>query len=261
MDELIKSGKIRELILVAPNGGNAYGGAFYTNSSVTGNWEDYIASELVLNVDAHYRTLAKPESRGIAGHSMGGFGALTLAMKHPDVFGVVYALSPCCLGLMGDFVQNPGWSSTLTLTSRGQLKFPPLSGTEFYQDAFVALSAAFSPNPSRPPFYADFPYEQHDGRLTEIESVLARWRAKMPLYLIDDNKANLLKLHGIFLDYGQREEFLHIPITSQQFSKELAARNIPHVFEVYEGGTHVSKIEERVETRLLPFFSEKLAFK
>ena len=106
MDEMIKSGKIREMIVVAPNGWNAYRGAFYTNSSVTGNWEDYIYRDLVQSIDANYRTIAKPESRGIAGHSMGGYGAVTLAMKHPDVFSAVYALSPCCLGMEGDFTSD-----------------------------------------------------------------------------------------------------------------------------------------------------------
>ena len=107
MDDMIRNGKVREMIIVVPNGKNAYGGSFYTNSSVNGNWEDYIVQELVAHVDSNYRTLARPESRGIAGHSMGGFGAMSLAMKHPDVFSVVYALSPCCLGMAGDFIDNP----------------------------------------------------------------------------------------------------------------------------------------------------------
>ncbi|HJX93118.1 MAG TPA: alpha/beta hydrolase-fold protein [Pyrinomonadaceae bacterium] len=75
MDELIKAGKVREMIIVAANGFNAYGGSFYTNSPVTGNWEDFITHDLVSNIDTNYRTIARAESRGIAGHSMGGYGA------------------------------------------------------------------------------------------------------------------------------------------------------------------------------------------
>jgi hypothetical protein len=62
---------------------------------------------------------------------------------------------------------------------------------------------------------------------------------------IGDNKQNLLKLRGIFLDYGQKEEFSHIRISTTLFSKALADRGIPHVFEVYEGADHDSKIRER----------------
>ena len=260
MDGMIKSGKIREMIVVAPNGWNAYRGAFYTNSSVNGNWEDYIFQDLVQNIDANYRTIRKPESRGIAGHSMGGYGAVTLAMKHPDVFSAVYALSPCCLGMEGDFTSenNPAWLKTIRLTSRDQLKTRPESPDDFYQIGFIAVSAAFSPNPEHTPFYVDFPYREREGRLERNESVYARWRAKMPLYMIDENKENLLKLRGIFIDYGQKEEFSHIRITSQLFSKALAEQNIPHVFEMYEGGDHGNKIRQRLETRVLQFFSEKL---
>lgn len=260
MDEMIRSGKIREMIVVAPNGWNAYRGAFYTNSSVTGNWEDYIFRDLVQNIDANYRTLAKSESRGIAGHSMGGYGAVTLAMKHPDIFSAVYALSPCCLGMEGDITSdNPAWLKTIRLTSTDQLKPRPESMDDFFQIAFIAVSASFSPNPAHTPFYVDFPYKEHEGRLEKNENVYAMWRAKMPLYMIDENKESLLKLRGIFIDYGQKEEFSHIRITSQLFSKALAERSIPHVFEIYEGGDHGNKIRQRIETRLMQFFSEKLA--
>lgn len=261
MDELIKSGKIREMIVVVPNAWNAYKGAFYSNSTVTGNWEDYIYRDLVQNVDANYRTMARVESRGIAGHSMGGYGALSLAMKHPDVFSVVYAMSPCCLGMEGDLTSdNPAWLKTVRLTAKEQLKDKPGSPEEFFQLAFIATAAAFSPNPQRPPFYVDFPYEDRDGRLEKNESVWAKWRSKMPLYMIDENKENLMKLRGIVIDYGQKEQFSHIRLASQEFSRALAERNIPHVFEIYERGDHGSLVRQRLETRVLLFFSEKLDF-
>ena len=261
MDRLINNGKIRELIVVMPNGWNAYKGAFYSNSVVTGNWEDYIYRDLVQNIDTNYRTLARSDSRGIAGHSMGGYGAVTLAMKHPDVFGAVYALSPCCLGMEADFTsENPAWLKTVRLSAKDQLKAVPTSFEEFYQLAFVAVSAAFSPNPARGPFFVDFPYVERDGRLEVNQNIFALWRSKMPVYMVADNKANLMKLRGIFIDYGEKEEFAHIRITSQQFSKSLAEHNIPHAFEVYAGGDHGNKVGQRMETRVFTFFSETLAF-
>ncbi len=109
---------------------------------------------------------------------------------------------------------------------------------EFFQIAFVALSAAFSPNPERPPFLVDFPYQEREGQLEKNESVLARWRSKMPLYMVDENKENLLKLRGIFIDYGQKEEFSHIRISSQLFSKALAERNVSHIDSEVIGPSH-----------------------
>jgi enterochelin esterase-like enzyme len=119
MDDSIKSGKVREMIVVAANGSNAYKGSFYTNSAVTGNWEDFIIRDLVNYVDTKYRTIAQAESRGIAGHSMGGYGSIMLGMKHPEIFGAVYALSPCCLAMEADMSEaNSAWPGVLQLTSR-----------------------------------------------------------------------------------------------------------------------------------------------
>ena len=164
MDSFIKSGAIREMIVVVPSGNNAYQGSFYSNSAVTGNWEDFIAKELVAYVDKNYRTLARADSRGIAGHSMGGFGSIVLGMKHPEVFGAVYALSPCCLGFEGDMsAENPVWQRALNLKSKAELKTNPETLEEFWTLVYVALSAAFSPNPERPPFFVDYPLRLQDG--------------------------------------------------------------------------------------------------
>lgn len=259
--EPIKSGQIQEMIVVAPNGWNAYKGAFYTNSTVNGNWEDYIFRDVVQYVDSNYRTIARAESRGIAGHSMGGYGALTLAMKHPDVFSAVYALSPCCLGIEGDFTsENPAWLKALRLTSKDQISGPPNSIDEFYANAMVANAAAFSPNPTRKPFFVDFPYQERDGRVEKNEPVFAKWQSKMPLYMVGDKKAEMLKLRGIIIDVGEKEEFSHIRITTGMFSRALSEQNIPHVFEIYAKGTHGSLVRQRLQTRVFQFFSEKLDF-
>lgn len=119
MDGLIATGTSKEMIVVVPNGRNAYFGSFYTNSPVTGGWEDFVARELVRWVDGNFRTVAAAESRGIAGHSMGGYGAIMLGMKHPDVFGAFYALSPCCVGLEGDLgPENQAWVAAAQVRTR-----------------------------------------------------------------------------------------------------------------------------------------------
>lgn len=100
MDTLTARGAVREMIVVMPDARMAVG-APYLSSSLTGAWDDFLARDLVSYVDRTYRTVPAPGSRGIGGHSAGGHAALKLAFKHPDVFGAVYALSPCCLGLAG----------------------------------------------------------------------------------------------------------------------------------------------------------------
>jgi S-formylglutathione hydrolase len=261
MDEQIARGAAREMIVVVPSGRNGYFGSFYTNSPVTGRWEDFFSQELIEWVDSNYRTVKAAESRGIAGHSMGGYGAIMLAMKHPDVFGAVYGLSPCCVGLEGDLGHdNQAWLKSMQMASRDQLQARPRSLDDFFATAFVALSAALSPNPAKGPLFVDFPFKPQQRSLVANEEAYAKWRANMPLYLVEQYRGNLAKLRGIYLDYGALEEFSHIRTATRAFSEELTNRGIAHTFEVYANGTHESLIRQRIETRLLRFFSETLAF-
>jgi enterochelin esterase-like enzyme len=97
VDKDIAAGTAKEMILVNPDAYNKYNGSMYSSSPTNGDWETFITQELVAYVDAHYRTLATRESRGLMGHSMGGYGTWRLAMKYPEVYGSIYAMSSCCL--------------------------------------------------------------------------------------------------------------------------------------------------------------------
>src|ERR687883_679984 len=86
-----------EMIVVLPDSKTAHNGSMYSSSVTTGDFENFIARDVVSYIDAHYRTVANRLSRGLVGHSMGGYGATRIGMKHPDVFGSLYIMSPCCL--------------------------------------------------------------------------------------------------------------------------------------------------------------------
>ena len=121
----------------------------------------------------------------------------------------------------------------------------------------MAASAAFSPDPARPPFYADFPFEEKDGRLAPAEPAYSQWRSKMPLYLVEQNRTKLLSLRGLSIDVGDHDDFTHIRIGSRLFSDALAERDIPHVFEIYADGDHGNRIRERLK-RAMRFFADTL---
>ncbi|MGB7623126.1 MAG: alpha/beta hydrolase family protein [Terriglobia bacterium] len=86
--------EIGEMIVVMPNGGSSF---FINSVDGKSRYEDFIVNELVPKIDADYRTLARRDGRGILGVSMGGFGSLTLGMKHPDIFSVAAAHSAAVL--------------------------------------------------------------------------------------------------------------------------------------------------------------------
>jgi enterochelin esterase-like enzyme len=110
MDSLVARDSMPEFIVVMPDANNRLGGGFYTNSPVTGGWADFVVRDLAAYVDRHYRTMADREHRALAGHSMGGFGALVLGFAHPDRFGLLYSMSPCCVSFVGEFgPTSPTW--------------------------------------------------------------------------------------------------------------------------------------------------------
>jgi len=96
-DRSMTAGASKEMIIVMPNAYTALEGSFYGKSVTTGDWEDFVVSELVEYIDSITGQLPNRTSRGLAGHSMGGYGTVRLGMRRPDVFSSFYALSACCL--------------------------------------------------------------------------------------------------------------------------------------------------------------------
>jgi S-formylglutathione hydrolase len=260
MDTLVREGRVGEMIIVVPNGRNRYGGGFYTNSVVGGRWEDFIVADVVSFVDRTYRTLASPESRGIAGHSMGGYGAIMLGMTHPELFGAVYAMSPCCLGWANEFsADSPAMVRAARATSVDEL-YALARGGDAWPLAVYSAAAAFSPHPGRPPFLADLPVRLRDGRAVRDDSVAARWEAMQPLRLAARYADNLRRLRGLAVDVGFGDDFPHIPPTVRALSQTLAELQVPHEYETYVGD-HRNRLGARMSTRILPFFGRTLAFR
>lgn len=252
MNSGIAEKRFGEMIVVMPDERTKMMGSFYTNSSATGNWEDFTAKDLVNFIDKKYRTLARSESRGIAGHSMGGYGAIKLGMKHPDIFSVLYAMNPALLGWGPDVsIENPAFGALFKMTTMEEA----FQGGRYAVGA-VAVAQAFSPNLIRPPFYADLPFKMVDGKLQRDEPIYNEWQENMPLYMAAQYKSNLLKLRGIRFDTAWEDEFTHIPITTRALSHKLTDLGVDHIFEEYNGN-HRNRMwgrTGRLYTEVLPYF-------
>jgi S-formylglutathione hydrolase len=101
LGSLLSAAAIPEFIVVMPDANSALQASWYANSPATGNREDFVVRDLVRHVDRRYRTDDRAARRALVGHSMGGFGALAIGFNHPGVFGLAYAMSPCCIGFVG----------------------------------------------------------------------------------------------------------------------------------------------------------------
>jgi S-formylglutathione hydrolase FrmB len=236
----------REMIVVLPDSKTRHNGSMYSSSPTVGDFERYVARDLVSYVDAHYRTLADRNSRGLVGHSMGGYGATRIGMKHADVFGSLYIMSPCCLSPRGPGQPNSDLEKTLA-NAKGP---EDVSGLPFGARAQLAAAAAWAPNPQAPPFYLDLPTK--DGA-TQAD-VLARFAANSPLAFIDQWIGNLRRYRAIAIDVGDQDG---LRVDSGKLHDALDRYQVANTFEIYPG-THTSKVADRFQNHVLPFFHRTL---
>lgn len=165
------------------------------------HYEDYIVQDLVAHVDATYRTIPERDARAIGGLSMGGFGALQLAMKHPDLFGATASHA----GVASLLYQGPSPYQrdqvVLTEDPRG----------------YIEQAGAFG---------------RHFERIWGDD--IATWRAHDPATLAAGLTDGQL---AIYLDCGDEDEFkLHLG--NQYLHDLLTEHGITHTFELIPGGKH-----------------------
>jgi enterochelin esterase-like enzyme len=248
-DKLAPVQGFSDLIIVTPSAYSLHKGSMYSSSPTTGDWERFIAEDLVAYMDANYRTFANRMSRGLAGHSMGGYGALRIGMKRPDVFASLYIMSACCLTAN----RNPRpeqMAAAEAIKTREQAEEAaraPGRGPS----VTLASAAAWSPNPANPPLFLDLPVK--DGKVRP--DIVAKWVANAPLEMIDQHAANLNAYYAIFVDIGTGDSLL---ASNRQLHDAMTRLRIPHAYEEYDGD-HTNKVGERIERSVLPFFSTKLA--
>jgi enterochelin esterase-like enzyme len=256
LDEGIARQKIKPFIFVQADQYTLFEGSFYSNSSLTGNWDEFESKELVEYMDKNYRTLATRESRGIAGHSMGGYGAFKIGMLHPEVFSSIYALSPGLLAMVKEFGPNSNsYKEVQKVKTVEDLK------KTYYPKVLVAVGRAWSPNPNKPPFFCDFPFSYEGDKMIVNQPVLEKWEANMPVYMVDKYAENLRKMTAIKLDWG-RNDSPRFPVQIGMLSQRLENLGINHFSEEYIGdhGNKIWTIDGRVLNDLLPFFNDYLKF-
>ncbi|HEY4363099.1 MAG TPA: alpha/beta hydrolase-fold protein [Bryobacteraceae bacterium] len=238
-----------EMILVLPDAYTIYDGSMFSNSPTTGDWETFVADDLVTHIDGHYRTIANRAARGLSGHSMGGYGTVRIGMKHPDAFGALYAMSSCCL-LQDPVNLVPGQASTGKQAPAADSKGKQGGGGALAK-ALQAQAAAWAPNPQNPPEYFDLPTK--NGELQPL--VASKWTANSPLLMVDQYVANLKRYRAIEIEVGTRDPFVTL---NTQLSQALMRLGVQHKFETYDGD-HSSRIKARFADNLLPFFKANLS--
>lgn len=238
-DRLIAEGKAREAVLVIPDCFTAYGGSQYLNSSATGRYEDHVVDELVPFIQDKFYVAAGAEGRAVLGASSGGFGALTLAMRHPEIFAHAASHS----GDMG--FDACYWPDMLKLCAaleeygRSVKKFTAEFRRSREKSSYdhsalnaIAMSACYSPDPRSPAGF-DLPVDLRTGQ--RVDAVWKRWEAWDPVNACVRHAAGLRRLKTIWLDAGRRDEF-NLQLGARRFSDALKRLGVKHFYEEHPRG-------------------------
>lgn len=242
-ERLVKQGTIGEMILVFPDGFTAMGGSQYLNSAATGRYEDYLIQDLIPYIDQKFRTVGTRDGRAVVGKSSGGYGALRLAMRNPDVFAAAASHA-------GDtyfqYSYLPDFPKVVNALSKFRHTPDPIGSwlSEFYETEkktgkqievvnILAMAACYSPrnDSSEPPF--DLPFDLYSGELRP--EVWERWLANDPVYMLDEPQyvENLRRYRLLYLDAGTRDEFnLHLGARIfVEKARKLGLEPVHHEFE------------------------------
>jgi len=251
----------QEMIVVLPDSKTVYGGSMYSSSVTTGDFERYVAHDVVEYMDAHYRTIPNRLARGLVGHSMGGYGAVRIGMKHPDVFGSLYVMSACCLSPMGGRPRgagtaNPAMQKAIEDQEKQleSVKSPAdAAGLPFFARAQLASAAAWAPDPKNRPLYLDLPVKNGEPQ----PEVQAKFTANAPLASSTSTSTICANNRAIALDVGDQDG---LPFDMIKLHGMLDNYGLANSFEIYHG-THTSAVADRFQNHVILFFSKNLCFR
>lgn len=254
LDRLIRTKKINEMIVVMPDCFTKYGGSQYVNSTATGRYEDYMINEIVPFVDDTFRTIKKANSRCIIGKSSGGFGAMWLAMRHPDVFGLMVthsgdsAFEYCYATSFPEFTidieRYGGGHKGVENFIKTQLGFNQPKPKDFHNIInVIGMASCYSPNPKRKEYNFDLPFDIYTAEI--IPAIWKKWLKFDPVTQVSKYKNNLKKLKLIFVDCGKRDEF-NLQSGARIYCDRLKKNGIKYIHQEFNAG-HMN-IQYRYDT-------------
>lgn len=258
-DELFARDEAPPCIIVWVDCWTSLGGSQYLDSPATGRYHTYLCDEIVPWVDAHYRTLAARDHRGIAGKSSGGYGAMITPMLRPDLFGGLATHAGDALfefSYLLEFPQNvralresyDGSYEKFWESFRSRIPFTRNSDASLLNT--WCMAACYSADLDGT---VNLPFDAKTGIL--IPETWERWLVWDPVRMVPIHAEGLSTMKAIYVDAGRHDQY-YLDIGATAFHDALAQIGVTDVFfELFEG-THAS-IEYRYPISL-KYLAERL---
>jgi len=195
LEQMMLGGKLPEFIMVHPRGDSSFYCNFIDGSK---RYEDLVTQELIAYMETNYRASQGRENRAIAGTSMGGYGALKIAMKYPERYAAAVGQSPI---IFPD--SNPLAVSEQVKTSR-------------FFSFFVNMLTPIFGDPMRQPL----------------------WDANSPLVLAKSRKLDGLKIYFDYGTDDRYIQMTHLDEGCKALDRVLTDSNVPHIFKIRPGEPH-----------------------
>jgi hypothetical protein len=256
LDEAIRSGRLKDSLLVAGDFTGPGFGSFYGNAPSSGRWMDHITQELIPAIDQRFRTHKVASARASVGDMIGGYAAIKLAMDYPGLIGSVYAMHPVGTATGETLMQSrPDWRQMNSAKSWQDLE------SNIYSKVFMLMAQAYLPNPNKPPFYADLMVELNSDKLVTNVAHTATLRENFLLDTRLPTRAeNLHTLRGFKMDWGRYDENPDHVYANQKFTRMLDEFGVKHEAEEYSGNSwnQYWEGEERFVNEVIPFLNRYL---
>ncbi len=241
LDALVEAGALPPFIGVFVDGWTSLGGSQWVNSDAIGRYREYVAKDVVPQVDKKFRTLPAAASRAVVGHSSGGYGAFVMARYHSDVFGHLgchsgdsgfeYCYQPDIPKVAGVLLKAGGVEAWWKEFNERCAATKP-KGDDFMVVNLLAMAAAYSPKKGDP-LGSELPFDIETARLKT--DVWTRWLVNDPVRFVPKNAEAFKRLKSVFLDCGTRDE-ANLRWGTRMVAEELKKLSIEHVHEEFDDG-------------------------
>lgn len=247
INEAAGRGEAPQALYVFVDALTTWGGSQFVNSAATGNYEDYIIQELIPAIRSHYPVSNDHKDWCVTGGSSGGYGALHLGSKYPEIFGLIAAIAPDSFfeaSLLPEFYHAlPLWEKYQSgLKALEELRNGRLTKNRNWHTLLNAfgMAACYAPRGDHGDFH--FPLNKNGTRDTQAWEMFL---AKDPLHFLPQRISQLKENCGLYLDVGSKDNF-HLQYGSRQISEILKSADIPHDYVEFDG-THFDIGERRIE--------------